>query len=805
MKYKYIFLALALFAFSAKAQTGIGSNTSYKKEGNTLLFHNANGDVKLEFCSSTLFRVRASWTRSFEADEHLMQENYSWPAVAYKITDAKTAYVIETSDLIISIVKSPFVISVSTAKGILLSSEYLPGSKINGGFHHYGDTVTVTKDLGLDEHFFGFGERMDNIDQTHKLLNLSVGRGKSRDNLLGAYNVLEANYCPVPFFMSTRGYGIFLHNSYATSWDMGNTSANTYSFKATGGELDYYFMYGPDFPSILKSYTSITGRAPLLNKFGFGLQQGTYSGGVWGHEAETSDKYPVGLLKKMRELGIPVDILWLDSTWRLFGTVGGKGATTFEWRETFKNPKGMFDSLYANHIKMVGLHIRPRVDNANKLTLLTDAQNQGVTYPEPNGKGEFVNFFDQKAVDWWWNNGVMKVASMGAKFLKTDEGSAFGALANESDKVGPQGKVVDGLHNVFPVAYAKAPYLHFQDFNGFRGMNQTREGYAGIQRYPYIFAGDWPSEWQYFAPVVKAGINIGLSGVSDWAHCMGGFEHPADPELYIRWTQFGFFSPVALVFGFDHPGYKEPWAYGDEALANFKRYDLLRYRLIPYIYSNAFTAYQTGTPIMRALVLNNQNDPNTYDIADQYMFGSEMMVCPVTVKGAQTRSIYFPEGTWYDYWSGEKFSGKQYVHVLTPLDKLPIYVKEGAIIPMQPEMKYMDEKPVDEITLDIWPGKSSSFDMYEDDGLSLKYKGRDYAVTKITALQGKDGYQISIDKPVGKFTPPPHTYALNIHWNGRKPASVTVNGKSVNWMLNGDMLSLKTGLSNQESINIIVK
>jgi alpha-glucosidase len=293
--------------------------------------------------------------------------------------------------------------------------------------------------------------------------------------------------------------------------------------------------------------------------------------------------------------------------------------------------------------------------------------------------------------------------------------------------------------------------------------------------------------------------------VSDWAHCMGGFEHPADPELYIRWTQFGFFSPVALVFGFDHPGYKEPWAYGDEALANFKKYDLLRYRLIPYIYSNAFTAYQTGTPIMRALVLNNQNDPNTYDIADQYMFGSEMMVCPVTVKGAHTRTIYFPEGTWYDYRTGEKFTGKQYVHVLTPLDKLPIYVKAGAIIPMQPEMKYMDEKPVDEITLDIWPGKNSSFDMYEDDGLSLKYKDGNDAVTKITALQGKDGYQVSIDKPVGKFVPASHTYALNIHWNGAKPASVTVNGNSVNWILNGDILNVKTGLSNQESINIIVK
>jgi alpha-glucosidase len=783
MSYKYILLALCLiFAIKAHAQTGIGAYKSgYIKQGNTLSFSNTNGDVKLEFCSATMFRVRASWTRKFEADEHLMQENYTWPVVDYKVIDSKEAYVIQTSALIISIIKSPFVISVSDKTGIMLSSEYLPGANVNGGMHNYHDTISVTKDLMPDEHFFGFGERMDVIDQRNKLLKLSVGRGKSRDNLLGAYNILEANYCPVPFFMSTKGYGIFLHNSHATEWDMGQSSPKAYSFKAAGGELDYYFIYGPDFPSILNSYTSITGKAPMLTKFGFGLHMGTYSGGVWGHEETTSDKYPVALLKRMREMGIPVDILWLDSTWRLFGEVGGKGATTFEWRETFKDPKGMFDSLYANHIKMVGLHIRPRFDNAKKLNLLTHAQQQGFTYPEKDNPGEFVNFFDQKAVDWWWNNGVMKVASIGAKFLKTDEGSAFGALANESEKVGPQGPVVDNLHNVFPVAYAKAPYLKFQESNGFRGMNQTREGYAGIQRYPYIFAGDWPSEWQYFAPVIKAGINIGLSGVSDWAHCMGGFEHNADPELYIRWTQFGFFSPVALVFGFDHPGYKEPWNYGDEALKNFKKYDLLRYQLIPYIYSNAFTAYQTGMPIMRSLVLTNQNDPEVYQIGDQYMFGPSMMVCPVTVKGAQTRTIYFPEGTWYDYWTGEKFSGKQYVHVLTPLDKLPIYVKGGAIIPMQQnDVNYMDEKPNDEIRLDIWPNKSSSFDLYEDDGLSLKYKNDDYATTHIVSTQTMDGLVLTIDKPKGKFTPKVHSYNLTIHWDNKtEPTRILENGQPV--------------------------
>ncbi|GAB3905114.1 glycoside hydrolase family 31 protein [Mucilaginibacter boryungensis] len=784
------------------------------KQGNTYLFNYKNEKVRLEFCSADMFRVRVSKNGKFAPDEHLMQINYNWPNIPVKVSDSKSITSFSTGKIVVKVSKAPFGVSVYTVNGKLISADKI-------GITRDKDVVGSAKQLQPDEHFFGFGERMDFTDQRNKLLKLDVGRGKSRDNLLGAYNINEANYCPVPFFMSTRGYGVFLHNSSATEWDMGNTSNNTYSFKAADGELDYYFVYGPSFPSILNSYLSITGKSPLLSRFAFGLHMGTYSGGTWGHEELTSDKYVVALGRKMREMGIPVDILILDSTWRLFGENGGKGATTFEWRETFKNPKSMFDSLYAMNFKMVGLHIRPRFDNSKNLHLLDQARAKGFTYPEKDNPGEFVNVFDQNAVNWWWDNGVMKVASLGAKFLKTDEGSAFGALANESEKVGPTGKVVSQLHNVFPIAYAKAPFLKFQEYNGMRGLNQTREGYAGIQRYPYIFAGDWPSEWQYFAPVIKAGINIGLSGVGYWAHCMGGFEHPADPELYMRWVQFGMFSPVAMVFGMDHPGYKEPWNYGAGALANFKKYDDLRYRLIPYIYSNAYTQYQTGMPLMRALVLEHQDDTNTYDVGDEYMFGNSFLVAPVTVKGAQTRTVYLPEGTWFNYWTGEKYTGKQYIHILTPMDQLPLFVKGDAIIPMQNARRYMDEKPVDEITLDIFPYKSSQFQLYEDDGTSLKYQQGESSITNITTVSSNESLAVNIASPVGKFIPTSHTYLTKIHWNnGNAPSSITENNEGLKkagsaedlqtkagWYYDkaNNLLWIKTIHSNRAVINLVVK
>jgi len=775
MRRIYTIALLLLLPVLADAQWLGNYQSAFNRVGNIFSFNTSAGKVRIELCGPAVFRVRASWNGKFEAEEHLMVIKYDWDAVAAGVKDLPDHFLISTAQLNIRVMKKPFQLEVYTKTGKLLSSDRLT----DGSVFKSGEAVSCTKMLQPDEHFFGFGERMDFLDRRNKKLSLNVGRGKGLPHAIGAYNILEANYSPVPFFMSTRGYGIFMHNSFATEWDMGATEKGKYSFKAVDGEMDYYFFYGPDFPSILDHYTEVTGKSPMLPDFALGLHAGTYSGGTWGHEELTSDSYVVALAKKYRDMGIPVDLLWLDSTWRLFGENGGKGATSFEWRETFKDPKAMFDSIYAMNYKMVGLHIRPRFDNAKKLNLLDQARAKGYTYPENGEPGEFVDFFNPEAASWWWKNGVMRVAGIGARFLKTDEGSAFGALANESEKIGPTGKVAERLHNVFPIAYVKEPYEQYQQLNKIRGLNQTREGYAGIQRYPYIFAGDWPSEWQYFAPVIKAGLNIGLSGVGSWAHCMGGFEHVADPELYIRWVQFGMFSPIAMVFGMDHAGYKEPWNYGEDALRNFKNYDLLRYRMRPYLYTAMHQQHQMGMPLMRALVLTGQDDENTYDIADQYMLGDQLMVCPVTTKGAVTRSVYLPKGIWFNYWTGEKLEGNSYAHVVAPLDTIPLFVKGGGIIAMQPEMKYTGEKPVDVITLDVFPYGKSDFQLYEDDGTSLDYQKKVCATTNITMLQNKTGLELSIAKPLGNFKPSVHTYITKVHWTGNAPVAVTENGRTL--------------------------
>ncbi|RRN76988.1 DUF5110 domain-containing protein, partial [Pseudoxanthomonas sp. SGD-10] len=418
-------------------------------------------------------------------------------------------------------------------------------------------------------------------------------------------------------------------------------------------------------------------------------------------------------------------------------------------------------------------------------------------------------------------NGVKHAARLGAKFLKTDEGSAFGALANESDKIGPTGREAQRLHNLFPLAYAKGAYESFQKHNNIRGLNHTREGYSGIQKYPFIFAGDWPSEWQYFAPVIKAGLNIGLSGVSNWAHCMGGFEHIADPELYIRWVQFGMLSPIATVFGMDHPGYKEPWNYGEDGLKNFKRYDVLRYRLQPYLYTAMYQSHMHGVPMMRALVLENQDDINTYAVDDQYLLGDNLMVCPVVTKGAVTRSVYLPKGTWFDYWTGKKYQGKQYVHVVSPLETIPMFVKSGGVLPMQPEMEYTDAKKIDILTLDVFlpdDGESRTFTIFDDDGVSLEYQKGKFAETLIEVSNTTSAkVKINISKTRGDYKPEPRNYLAKIRWSDpNKPTNILENGKSVarstgkdalgnaGWFYDEDKRELWVKTRNNNSTDIIL-
>lgn len=763
-------LALLLVGLSASVEL---SAADYTRKGNEVWYKGENEVLRIRVCSESVIRFTKNASEAFPKENDWMVIKKDWAPVRFKLTEVKGGFELQTDSLNVHLQYSPLRLVVADKRGEVLYEE--KDYRLNED----ADKKTAPRNvctLFPEDHFFGFGERMDFLDQRGKRVYLNCELGKGPRPAVGGKDILRANYCPVPFYMSTRGYAVFLNAAYPTEWDMGWSNRHQFSYGTNGGEgLDYYFIYGPDMYSMLATYNELTGRNPMLPKTAYGLHVGTYSGGTWKNEQHTSDKYPVELCRRLRSEGVPFDLLWLDSTWRYFNSTFGNGGASFEWRNTFKNPQAMIDSIYGMNVNMIGLHIRSILDNGTQISLLDSARQLGtVLHPEANVNG-IVNFFDEKAVDWWWENAVMRIASMGIKFVKTD----CGGVLRFPDTAKPvNGFQPAELHNLFPIAYAKAPYLKFQEHNKMRGLNHTREGYAGVQRYPFIWAGDWGSEWQWFEPVIRGGLNIAMSGIGYWSHCMGGFEQysPHDTDLYNRWVQFGMLSPVAILFGMDHPRYHEPWTYGEEALKNFIKYDSLRYSLLPYMYSNAFRLYRDNRPIMTALVMDYPQDENVYQICDQYMFGPSMMVCPVTTKGALSRPVYFPGGTWYDFWTGEKIEGRQYKSFLTPPDMMPIFIKAGAIIPMQESMQYVGEKKVNTIRLAVYPEGESTYEMYEDDGVSLDYKEGAYAISSIESRLADNVWTLSVHRSAGNYQPDIHNYELNSRL-AFEPEKVTENGK----------------------------
>jgi len=777
----------------------------YKKE-NECVWTNGERSVRLQFCSPDMVRITKSRSLSFEVDEPWMVIKYQWEQVRYSVIENESDYKIRTDSVDISLSKKDASIKVRYNCGNSVWQE-LTGT-------HYGtDSVFNTCRLLSNEHFFGFGERMDFFDQRGKKIYLNVERGSGSKPAVGNKDVLRANYCPVPFFMSSAGYGIFFHTAYPTTWDMGWSAPDTYSFSAKYGELDYYFLCGSLY-HLIDNYTSLTGKSPMMPKKAYGLHLGTYSGGTWKYEDQTSDHYPIRLAEKMRSLGVPFDLLWLDSTWRKFKS-GGNSASTFEWRETFADPQGMFQQLEQMNI-MAGLHVRSIVDNGDSLHLLDEARKAGVLYPGAMKEG-LINFFDSKSSDWWLEHAVSKLADVGCNFLKTDVGSA---LVMSPNVQGEQAIKAKADHNLFPLAYAAAPYNYSMRKSGLRGFNHTREGYAGIQRYPFIWAGDWGSEWQWFAPMIVGGLNIGMSGVGYWSHCMGGFEQysPRDTELYMRWVQFGMLSPVSILVGMDHPHYHEPWTYGEEALKNFIKYDSLRYALLPYIYSTGYEMYRTGRPMMRPLLLDSPNDYNLYSIVDQYMFGSNLMVCPVTVKGALSRFIYFPEGMWFRFGSNERFVGKQYKSFLTPVGELPLFVKGGSILPMQKVMQYVGERLVEELIVQVYPWNTSSFDWYDDDGLTTDYQQGIYSLVSFTSELTSDEWKFTITPRCTAYRNEVNSYLIQVyrdtmpsevHYSGIRlmrssGATTKISGQGWEYDVSTQLLTIRVNKQNKKS-QIIVR
>jgi alpha-D-xyloside xylohydrolase len=616
------------------------------------------------------------------------------------------------------------------------------------GFSPLGEdgwSVHEAVNIQPDEAFYGFGEKFTPLNKRgDEIVSWAVDSGSVTSHRA---------YKNVPFFMSTAGYGLFVHSSHPMVYRMGTESSASYSVHIASDQLDYFLMYGPDFQHILSRYTALTGRAPVPPKWSFGFW---ISRAGYRSQAEALD-----IIDEMRARDFPCDVISLDPWW-----MGDPPWSTLEWdAANFPDPAQMMADLREKGVRTC-LWVTPYFPQGSASYAVGKAKGYFVQRADgaispvmeafAGGESAAVDFTNPAAVDWYLGE-LEALLDMGAAVFKTD----FGEQA-PVDAVYHDGRSGLEMHNLYPLLYNSAVFgLTARKFG--RGLTWGRSAYAGSQRCPVQWGGDSYSSFPQMTGQLRALLGYGLSGVPFCSHDVGGFDYPPrafdqhdvdpremysdamqarlaafprDPQLYIRWLQFGAFSSHMRAHG---KGAHEPWAFGPEAEAIARQYLKLRYRLLPYLYSEAVRASRSGLPVVRPLVLDYQYDRNVHNVDLQYLFGADVLVAPV-VQPDNRAAVYLPEGHWVDYWTKRVQHGGRWIDVDAPLNILPMWVRAGAIIPMGPEMAFVDEKPLDPLTVELYaPGEAGETTIYDEDkpAITVRYERRgDELVVSVAPVPG---------------------------------------------------------------------
>lgn len=318
------------------------------------------------------------------------------------------------------------------------------------------------------------------------------------------------------------------------------------------------------------------------------------------------------------------------------------------------------------------------------------------------------------------------------------------------------------VHNLYGLMMARSSYEALQRLRPQeRSFVLTRSGFAGIQRWSAVWMGDNQSLWDHLEMSLPMLCNMGLSGVPFVGADVGGFARNATPELFARWIQVGLLYP--LMRGHSALGTipHEPWEFGDRVEGICREFIELRYRLLPYLYSLFWEASTTGAPILRPLLYHYPNDPNTYALYDQVFLGPSLMAAPIYRPGIDYRAVYLPEGVWYDWWTNERYEGETHMLAHAPLERMPLYVKAGAVIPMQPVMQYVDELPMHELTLRVYPGEAQ-WTLYEDDGCSFAYRSGAWRTTTYQTREQDHQVTLEITEQKGNWTPSDRTTTVEL-------------------------------------------
>ncbi len=536
-------------------------------------------------------------------------------------------------------------------------------------------------DLRHDERVVGFGESFGRLDK--------VGSSQTLWLQEAFGNASPASYKQVPFYLSNHGHAVFVHTSNALRYDVGSREHSALSVTVEDATaLDWFVLAGTP-ARVLAGYTGLTG-APAVPppwSFGFWLGRITYN----------SQEEVERVAAEMREHRIPSDVIHVDTGW--FAKDYTCDLTFSPTR--FPDPAGMTARLRDQGFR-VCLWQWP---NYNVASPLFDEgvegghlakRSSGHTYTFAGGYGEdagLIDFSRETAVA-WYKEKLAALFELGVASIKVDYGEGAPPTAVYA------GVAAESMHNLYPLLYQDAVWQASVEALGEgEAVLWARAGWAGVQRYPVHWSGDGVARFEDLPCVVHGMLSVGLSGFCFYSHDVGGFSGNPSPELFVRWLQLGVFSSHVRAHG-SPP--REPWEYGEQAEDLTRRYLELRYRLMPYLWTTAVQGAARSLPVARPLLLVFPDDPVAWTIDDAYLFGPDLLVAPVLVEGAVRRTVYLPAGRWWNFWTDAALDGGRFVEVDAPLDILPLFVRDGAVIPMGPVQQYVGESPCDPLELHIW-------------------------------------------------------------------------------------------------------
>ncbi|MCF6165221.1 alpha-glucosidase [Furfurilactobacillus rossiae] len=585
----------------------------------------------------------------------------------------------------------------------------------------------IVKTLADDEQFYGLGDKTGYLNK----------RGYEYDN----WNMDEPRphietfthlYKSIPALFGLKNghpYGMFFDNTYRSHFDLGKENQGYYFYSAVDGNIDYYVLGGKTLKDVISNYTYLTGTTPLPQRWMLGYQQSR-----WGYSMSQAKVEEI--VDKFEEYDLPLEAVHFDIDYM-------DGYRVFTWdKNKYKNPKKLLSDLRKRGVRVIPI-LDPGVKQDDNYNIYQEGVKNGYFAKGTDGsiyinrvwpgKSAFPDFGNPDVRQWWAKH-CKFLLDNGAAGIWTDmnEPATFDGDMPEDVVMTDEDKPssLKRMNNVYGHNMAKATFEGIKNETGKRPYVITRAAYSGTQKYSTIWTGDNQSIWSHLQMMIPQMSNLGLSGFSFAGTDIGGFSADTTPELLTRWIEGAIFSPLLRNHCVLQVRDQEPWVFGDKVLNIYRKFLRLRYHFIPYLYDCFSLEAKNGLPVFRPLVLNYPGDPKVRNLNDEYMVGNQVLVAPIVQQGQTNRSVYLPEGSWIDLFTGVQYTGNTNILANAQLDQLPVFIKTGSILPWGKAVNHLEDAPADEMTFRLF-GARGSYVHYQDNGEDFKYQDGEYNLYNI--------------------------------------------------------------------------